>query len=148
MEEPERAKREKERPDLWSSPYPYLGLGSGFAVGAMMVIATTGVLVSGIGFVISAAVLLSVGAYQFQSQRSALLTPASKERELLSAIRDRGSITPAEAAMETSLTVRKADAMLSELAAGGHLVVESKKGALFYSLAGRGHLELGGRTER
>ena len=57
---------------------------------------------------------------------------------MLSAIRDNGgSITPAEAAMETSLTVREADKMLSELAGGGHLAVESRGGALFYSLPGR-----------
>ena len=39
--------------------------------------------------------------------------------------------------METSLTVREADGMLSELAGGGHLAVESRDGALFYSLPGR-----------
>ncbi len=33
-------------------------------------------------------------------------------------------MTPAEAAMETSLTGREADGMLSELAGGGHLAVE------------------------
>ena len=39
--------------------------------------------------------------------------------------------------METSLTVREADGMLSELAGGGHLAVESRDGALFYALPGR-----------
>ena len=44
------------------------------------------------------------------------------ERELLLAIRDNGgSITPAVAAIETSLTVREADRMLSELSSEGHL---------------------------
>ena len=38
--------------------------------------------------------------------------------------------------METSLTVREADRMLSELAGGGHLSVESAGGTLRYSLAG------------
>ena len=46
--------------------------------------------------------------------------------------------------METSLTVREADGMLSELA-GGHLAVESRDGALFYSLPGRRSPELEGR---
>jgi hypothetical protein len=50
--------------------------------------------------------------------------------------------------METSLTVREADGMLSELAAGGHLMVKGKNGALFYSLAGRGDPEFEGRLER
>jgi hypothetical protein len=57
---------------------------------------------------------------------------------LLSAIRHHGgSITPAEAAMETSLTVRDADKMLSGLAGGGHLLVESRGGVLFYRLPDR-----------
>ena len=47
--------------------------------------------------------------------------------------------------METSLTVREADRMLSELAGGGHLAVESKDGALFYSLPGRRSAQLEGR---
>jgi hypothetical protein len=46
------------------------------------------------------------------------------ERELLSAIRDSGgAITPAEAAMGTSLTVKEADRMLSELVGGRQLSV-------------------------
>jgi hypothetical protein len=53
-----------------------------------------------------------------------------------------GSITPAEAAMETSLTVSEADEMLSELAAGGHFQVESSEGTLVYKLPGRRALNL------
>lgn len=48
---------------------------------------------------------------------------------------------PVEAAMETSLTTREADEMLSELASGGHLLVES--GTLFYSAPGRRRSEPG-----
>jgi hypothetical protein len=47
--------------------------------------------------------------------------------------------------METSLTVREADGMLSELAGGGHIEAESRDEALFYSLPGRPNLELDGR---
>jgi hypothetical protein len=47
--------------------------------------------------------------------------------------------------METSLTVREADGMLSELAGSGHLAVEIRDGALFYSLPGRRSPELEGR---
>ena len=58
----------------------------------------------------------------------------SKERELLGALRDRGELTPAQAAMETSLTVEEADGMLRKLAEGGHLQVRVHGGGLFYSL--------------
>lgn len=61
----------------------------------------------------------------------------SKDRELLEAMRDNGGrITPAEAAMATSLSVREADKVLSELAGGGHLMVEREGGALVYALPG------------
>lgn len=71
-----------------------------------------------------------------------LSPPASKERELLTALRDIGGMTPVEAAIETSLTVREADTMLSELAGAGHLALESRDGALFYFLPGRGGPDL------
>ena len=60
-----------------------------------------------------------------------------KERELLGALRKRGDLTPAEAAIETSLTVAEADRMLKELAEGGHLEVRVRGGGLSYSLWGR-----------
>ena len=121
------------------NPYLYLGLGAGLLVAAVMVIATAGVLVAGLPFVISAGAVLGVGINALRPQRGTTRQPRDCERELLWAIRDSGGeITPAQAAMETPLTVREADAMLSELAAGGHLAVESRDGALFYSLAGRG----------
>ena len=44
--------------------------------------------------------------------------------------------------METSLTVKEADRMLSELVGGGHLSVESAGGALRYSLPGERVAEL------
>ncbi len=57
-----------------------------------------------------------------------------KERELLVALREHGELTPARAAMETSLTVAEADGMLKELAEGGHLEVRVRGGGLFYAL--------------
>ena len=75
------------------------------------------------------------------------LPPASSggERELLEALRNRGELTPAEAAMETSLSVAEADRMLRELAEGGHLDVRVRGGGLFYSLWER---EEGGEARR
>jgi hypothetical protein len=57
-----------------------------------------------------------------------------KERELLEALQSSGELTPAQAAMETSLTVNEADEMLKNLAAKGHLDVRVRGGGLFYGL--------------
>jgi hypothetical protein len=146
LSELERHKREE--PDRGGNPHLYITLGIGFVVAAVLVIGTAGVLAAGLPFVIAAAALLGKGISELRGHQRALPTPISKERELLSAIRDNGgSITPAEAALETSLTVREADKMLSELAASGHLTVESSSGALFYGLPGRSSPEIEGRGD-
>jgi hypothetical protein len=140
----ERPNREESKPG-GGNGYLYLTLGIGSVVAGIMVIATAGVPAAGVGFVITAAIFLGLALKDFQKHRHVLPQPANKERELLSAIKaNGGSITPAEAAMETSLTVREADGILSELAGGGHLAVESRDGALFYSLPGRRSPELEG----
>jgi hypothetical protein len=142
----ERPKREEPKRG-GGNGYLYLAFGIGFVVAALMVIATAGVLAAGVGFLIPAAIFFGLAAKDFQKQRYALPQPVHKEREILSAVRDNGgSITPTEAAMETSLTVREADGMLSELAGGGHLAVESRDGALFYSLPGRRSGEIEGSS--
>jgi hypothetical protein len=142
----ELERREGEEPKRGGGhAYLYLAFGIGFALAAILIIITSGTAAAGIGFVLTAAIFLGLAANDFQKYRHALPQPANKERELLSAIRDNGgSITPAEAAMETSLTVREADEMLSELAGGGHLAVESKKGSLFYALPRRRNSEIEG----
>jgi hypothetical protein len=71
----------------------------------------------------------------------------SKERELLEALREYGELSPAQAAMETSLSVTEADRMLKELAEGGHLDVRVRGGGLFYSLWERDEGEETGRLE-
>jgi hypothetical protein len=64
---------------------------------------------------------------------------ATREKELLEAIRRHGEITAAEAAMETSLSVEEADRMLSGLAVRGHLEVTVDGARITYSLwEGRG----------
>lgn len=117
-------------------PYVTTALGVALVIAAVLVVITAEVAAAGFPFVLGAAALLGVGISGFVKQRRALPS-TNKERELLSAIRDRGgSITPTEAAMETSLTVREADEMISGLAGGGHLLVRSEEGMLSYSLRG------------
>jgi len=139
----EQQHRERDRK---GNPPLFLSLGIGFVIAAILVIVTSGTAAAGLPFVIAAAGLLGKGLSDMRGQQRAVEPPISTERELLSAIKaNGGSITPAEAAMETSLTVREADGMLSELAGGGHLAVESRDEALFYSLPGRPNPELEGR---
>jgi DNA-binding IclR family transcriptional regulator len=57
-----------------------------------------------------------------------------KERELLEALARHGEITPARAALETTLSVSEADRMLSELAKNGHIEVRAREGRLGYAL--------------
>lgn len=92
--------------------------------------------------------LLVRGIAGLSEDRSEAPAGASgKERELLQALREHGELTPAQAAMETSLSVAEADRMLKELTEGGHLQVRVRGGGLFYSLwevesgAGTGRLE-------
>ena len=82
--------------------------------------------------------LLVRGIAGLSEGRTELPAGNNKERELLDALRERGELTPAEAAMETSLTVAEADRMLKELAEGGHLEVRVRGGGLFYALWERG----------
>lgn len=58
------------------------------------------------------------------------------ERELLQALMREGEISPARAAMETSLSVTEADAMLKELAETGHLEMRVRGGGLFHAFWG------------
>ena len=134
--------------DQKSNSYPYvlIALGLAFVGFGASVGLTAGELVPFFVFMFPASVLLALGFSRLEQQRRKAVSPrVSKERELLLAMRNNmGSITPAEAAMETSLTVSEADKMLSELSAGGHLQVESSEGTLVYRLPGRLALELEG----
>jgi hypothetical protein len=78
--------------------------------------------------------LLVRGIAGLSGDRPQLAATNSKERELLEALRREGELTPARAAMETSLMVAEADRMLKELAEGGHLEVRVRGGGLFYAL--------------
>ena len=68
------------------------------------------------------------------SRRRWRAAEAAKEKELLGAIRRRGCIGPAGAALETSLSVSEAEGMLSALASEGHIEVRAEGGRLRYYL--------------
>jgi len=61
----------------------------------------------------------------------------TKEKELLGALEEHGRLTPATAAMRTSLTVDEASEMLEELVHKGHLEASTDQGTAAYALAGR-----------
>lgn len=152
-DEPGREERDQDTNMVWALGLSILALGAVLVPAGGPVFLLIGVLLA-IGATVALvkdrdrlpnhrqATSLSAG----EDRRSVPSPPVSKERELLSALRDRGgSITPVEAAIETSLTVREADKMLSELAGEGHLAVGSRDGILFYSLPGQGRRGLEGR---
>jgi transcription initiation factor IIE alpha subunit len=57
-----------------------------------------------------------------------------KEKEVLEALARHGELTPARAALETSLGVAEADRVLSGLAKDGHIGVRAREGRLEYAL--------------
>src|SRR5215212_10524206 len=69
-----------------------------------------------------------------EESRRAVPGTREKEKELLGALEERGELTPATAAMRTSLTVEEAFMMLDKLAGQGHLQVLSRDGVLAYTL--------------
>ena len=72
------------------------------------------------------------GLFETRSRR--LADDERKERELLEALARHGGISPARAALETTLSVSEADRMLSELAKNGHVEVRAHEGRLEYAL--------------
>ncbi len=67
-----------------------------------------------------------------------------QEKELLGALEERGGLTPATAAMRTSLTVDEASQMLEDLARKGHLELRMDEGVMAYSLSEHDRRELPG----
>jgi hypothetical protein len=78
--------------------------------------------------------LLGSGLVGLGEERRSRPAAVDPERELLAALRDRGEMTPAGVATETSLSVDEADRRLKELAEAGHLEVRVRGGGLFYAL--------------
>ena len=74
--------------------------------------------------------------------RAAVETTAEDgERQLLEALERNGEISPARAAMETSLTVSESDRILGELTGQGYLTARVREGALVYALWDQDPLE-------
>jgi hypothetical protein len=78
--------------------------------------------------------MLGSGIAGFNEATPARVSKDNQERELLETLRERGEISAAAVAVETSMTVSEADRKLRELAEGGHLEVRVRGGALLYAL--------------
>ena len=82
------------------------------------------------------------GLSESRTRKDGAVAEESKERELLEALARHGEISPALAALETSLTVEEATRMLSDLASSGHVEVRAREGRLGYALWERDRREL------
>ncbi|HEY6711568.1 MAG TPA: hypothetical protein VI055_04800 [Rubrobacter sp.] len=74
------------------------------------------------------------GLSESRTRKDGAVADESKERELLEALARHGELSPALAALETSLTVAEANRMLSDLANSGHVEVKAHEGRLGYAL--------------
>ena len=108
------------------------------------------VAVLGIGVVAPAILMRQVNrAIALHEERKrAAPTMREREQELLSALEERGELTPATAAMRTSLTVEEAAKMLDRLASEGHLKILGHEEVLAYALPDRGKREELGTTRK
>jgi hypothetical protein len=82
------------------------------------------------------------GLSESRTRKDGSVAEEMKERELLEALARHGEISPALAALETSLTVAEANRMLSDLANSGHVEVRVRGGRLGYALWERDRREL------
>jgi hypothetical protein len=144
-----RRRREERNPRKpvnlrhYAGSIPYLLLAAGFVLGIL----SSPIFYIGINTDPFSALLLGIAAVTLLGYVGWLLLgrgPESArpklggEKQLLMAVIDAGgSITPVEAALETSLTVDEAEEILTRFADRGHLLVESRDGVLFYTLPGR-----------
>jgi ATP/maltotriose-dependent transcriptional regulator MalT len=86
----------------------------------------------GIGVVAPVLLMRQINRAIATHEESRRTVPGAREKELLRALEERGSITPATAAMQTSLTVEEASGMLERLATRGHLkVLDSEEGPAY-----------------
>lgn len=94
------------------------------------------VAVLGIGMVAPVLLLWQINRAIATHEESRRAVPGAreKEKELLGALEGSREITPATAAMQTSLTVDEASKMLEELARKGHLELQMEDGVMAYAL--------------
>jgi hypothetical protein len=121
---------------------PLLLLGAGFVLGSVISLLYYDVLYMGPSsalwpFVVAISLLCYVGWLLLRRRPAETGPSPGSEKQLLLAIQDAGGITPVEAALGTSLTVDEAEEILTRFADRGHLVVQSRDGALLYALPGR-----------
>jgi hypothetical protein len=111
-------------PASWLSYFMFWS-GSPLPVGAIPLIPST--------------LLALLGAYELLrgGTSTAEPGPGAKKQSLMVMRESEGSITPVEAAVETSPTVDEAEEILSRLADRGHLTIGSREVALSYALRGR-----------
>ena len=102
--------------------------------------------VFGIGVLGPVLMLRQINRVITTHEESRRLVPGTreKEKELLAVLQEGGSLTPAAAAMRTSLTVDEASKMLHTLARRGHLELRREDGAAAYALDVPGEQGLAG----
>jgi hypothetical protein len=93
-------------------------------------------------FVAAARGLTGLAETRTRERTGRVTAQESKEQELLEALARHGEISPALAALETSLSVAEANRMLSDLANSGHVEVRAREGRLAYALWERDRREL------
>ena len=141
----ERARQKPETPRRNVARDPFLLVGTGFVLGSAVSYFYSNVLYTpGISTLILLAAMITLICYfvRLLPRGDSAKTGAKlgSEKQLLMAIQDAdGTITPIEAALETSLTVDEAEEILTRFAERGHLRVESQDGTLLYTLPGRRH---------
>ena len=142
-EEKARGRREPEGNRRHLAQDPLLLVGAGFVLGSAISYFYFHVFyMSGLSallpFLAAVALLLCACRSLLRGGTGGNRTKVGSEKQLLMAIQDAGDgITPVEAALQTSLTVDEAEEILTRFADRGHLVVESRDGALLYALPGR-----------
>ena len=138
-----QASREPESTRRRAAHDPLLLVGTGFVLGSSISYFYFHMLyMSGLSallpFVAAVALLLYAGRSLLRPETGSNRAKIGSEKQLLMALQDAGgTITPVEAALETSLTVDEAEEILTRFADRGHLMVRSQDGALLYTLPGR-----------
>lgn len=135
-------RRGPESPPRSVAPNPILLVGIGFVLGSAVSYFYSDVLylpgISALLLAVAMIALLCYFGWPLVRRSSEQTGPRlGSEKQLLMAIRASGGITPVEAALETSLTVDEADGILTRFVERGHLRVESRDGALLYTLPGK-----------